>query len=156
MASRAGEKASTEAGLAQGEAPGQGANPEGWGWNRRQRMGLGIFLTLLVAFLVVQFLRRPVPMEAVVRHGPAPLPEQVDPNVASVADLARIPHVGDALAAKIVSYRDARKGTTADGIVFRQASDLDAVPGIGATLVEQLGPFLKFPGQGEGGGELPK
>ena len=121
---------------------------EGWGWTRRQRVGLGILLTMLLVFLVVQYVRRPAQRDAVVTQGQAMLPERVDPNVAGAAELARVPHVGDVLAGKIVAYREARKGNVADGVVFRQAGDLDAVPGIGAKLVEQLAPFLKFPGEG--------
>ncbi len=128
-----------------GGGDGKPPDPEPWGWTRRQRVGLGILLGLLVVFLGVQYVRRPARLEAVVTRGEAALPQRVDPNVASVAELARVPHVGDALAGKIVAYREARKGNTVDGVVFRQAGDLDAVPGIGGKLVEQLGPFMRFP-----------
>ena len=122
--------------------------PEPWGWTRRQRIGLGILLTLLLAFLAIQFVRRPARLNepAVLTHDPAVvLPRQVDPNIATPQELARLPHIGDTLAQKIVEYRQVRTANSADGIVFRQPGDLDAVPGIGPKLVEQMTPFLKFP-----------
>ena len=124
--------------------------PEPWGWTRRQRIGLGILLTLLLAFLVIQFVRRPARLNepATVTHDPTVLlPRQVDPNIATPQELARLPHIGDTLAQKIVDYREARAPNSADGIVFRQPGDLDAVPGIGPKLVEQMTPFLKFPAE---------
>jgi hypothetical protein len=122
--------------------------PEPWGWTRRQRVGLGILLTVLLGFLVIQFVRRSARLHepAVLTHGePVLLPQQVDPNTASPQELARIPHLGDTLAQKIVQYRAARQANVVDGVVFRQPGDLDAVPGIGPKLVEQLAPFFKFP-----------
>jgi len=122
--------------------------PEPWGWTPRQRLGLGILLTLLLGFLVIQFVRRPARLHepAVITHEqPVLLPQLVDPNTATPQELARIPHLGDALAQKIVQYRAARKSVAADSIVFRQPGDLDAVPGIGPKLIEQLTPFFKFP-----------
>jgi hypothetical protein len=124
--------------------------PEPWGWTRRQRLGLGILGTLLMVFLGVQWWRRPARLDdgAVVVHGePVVLPQRVDPNVATAVELARIPHISDVLAARIIEYREARKGTSADGVVFRQAGDLDGVPGIGPKLTGQMAAFLKFPGE---------
>jgi DNA uptake protein ComE-like DNA-binding protein len=121
---------------------------EPWGWTRRQRVGVGVLAALLLVVLGIQWWRRPARLDegAVVVHGEqVVLPQRVDPNTASVGELSRIPHLGDALAQRIIEYREARKGNTADGIVFRQAEDLDAVPGIGPKLVEQMGPFLEFP-----------
>ena len=121
---------------------------ESWGWTRRQRIGLGILLSLLVALLVTQYLRRPVRFD-----GPAvrvdgrqvSLPQRVDPNTATLEELSRIPHLGDAIAQKIIDYRESRRSRAADGIVFRRLSDLDPIPGIGRKLLDQFAPFLKFP-----------
>jgi hypothetical protein len=123
-------------------------SPEPWGWTRRQRLGLGILLTLLVVVLTVLWVRRPARLgePVTVIHGvPTYLPQLIDPNTATQGELARIPHIGDVLAQRIIQYREARKGQTADGIVFRQVGDLDAVPGIGPKLVEQLTPYFCFP-----------
>jgi hypothetical protein len=128
--------------------PTQQNPPEPWGWTRRQRVGLGILLTLLVVVLTILWVRRParVGEPATVIHGtPTYLPQLIDPNTATQGELARIPHIGDVLAAHIIEYREARKARSADGVVFRQMTDLDAVPGIGPKLIEQMTPFFRFP-----------
>jgi hypothetical protein len=124
------------------------AAPEPWGWNRHQRIGLGILVFLLLAFLAVQYLRRPFRLDdpAVIVDGRTiTLPRRIDPNTATIPDLSRIPHIGETLAGKIIQYRDARKAAAADGIVFHRPADLHAVPGIGTKLIDQLRPFLMFP-----------
>ncbi|HEY4330466.1 MAG TPA: helix-hairpin-helix domain-containing protein [Phycisphaerae bacterium] len=121
---------------------------EGWGWTRRQRMGLGVLLTLLIAVLTIQFIRRPARVDdpvTILRGQSVALPQKIDPNTASLQELSRIPHIGEILGQKIIDYREARKAMAAGGVVFRQAADLDAVPGIGKKLIEQLSPFLQFP-----------
>jgi hypothetical protein len=133
---------------AAGSAHAQVSPREPWGWNRRQRRGLGILLGLLLICLTIQWVRRPYRLDdhAVVIDGePVTLPERSDPNTASAEELARIPHLGDALAARIVQYRDARTSTAADGVVFRRPADLDPIPGLGPKLIDQLSPYLRFP-----------
>jgi DNA uptake protein ComE-like DNA-binding protein len=123
---------------------------EPWGWTRSQRLGLGMLLFLLLVFLGIGYWRRPYRMNdgVVVENGQqVTLPIRMDPNEASVEELGRIPHVGESLARKIVDWREARKGTAAEGIVFRQLEDVDAVPGVGKKLLEEMKPFLKFPGE---------
>jgi competence protein ComEA len=128
--------------------PEQQNPPEPWGWTRRQRVGLGILLTLLVVVLTILWLRRPARLGelATVVHGaPTFLPQLIDPNTATQGELARIPHIGDVLAARIIQYRESRKANSADGVVFRQMKDLDGVPGIGPKLIEQMTPYFSFP-----------
>jgi len=125
------------------------AGRESWGWTRKQRAGLGILLFILLALLTVQFLRRPARLDdpkVIVDGRAVTLPVRMDPNTATLEELARIPHLGETLAGKIVAYRSARAATAADGIVFHQLGDLDAVPGIGKKVLEQIEPFLAFPG----------
>jgi hypothetical protein len=122
--------------------------PEPWGWTRRQRIGLGVLLTLLLVCLIAEFVRNSARLDdpaMLVDGQPITLPQRMDPNTASAAEMARIPHIGDTLAQKIVQYREARKSTAADGIVFHHPADLDPIPGIGKKLIEQVGPFLQFP-----------
>jgi hypothetical protein len=132
-----------------GLAPSPSEEREPWGWTRRQRVGLGILLGLLLVCLVVQYVRRPFWREdrIVVLDGERiALPMRIDPNEATVEELGRIPHVGEATAKKIIAWRDSRKPTAADGTVFRRIEDLDAVPGIGKRLLDEMRPFLRFPG----------
>jgi competence ComEA-like helix-hairpin-helix protein len=61
--------------------------------------------------------------------------ERLDPNAASADELDRLPHVGPALAARIVEWR-ARRGR------FRTLADLDSVPGVGPSLLRDAAPHL--------------
>ena len=125
-----------------------GSGHESWGWMRRQRIGLGILLTILLALLILQYSRHPARIDdpAVLIEGQSVvLPQRIDPNTATVQEFARIPHLGDTLAQKIVQYREVRRAIATEGIVFHQPADLDPIPGIGKKLIEQLSPFLQFP-----------
>lgn len=66
---------------------------------------------------------------------------QLDPNVASEAELQALPEIGPALAAAIVSHRAESRRQPA----FRTAADLDSVPRIGPRTIETLRPYLVFP-----------
>lgn len=126
----------------------QSAPHESWGWTRRQRIGLGVLLAMLFAILTYQYIRRPANLDdpsVVVDGQSVSLPRQINPNTATLQELARIPHIGDTLATKIIAYRDARVPIATGGVVFRQVSDLDKVPGIGKKVLEQIAPFLEFP-----------
>jgi DNA uptake protein ComE-like DNA-binding protein len=104
---------------------------------------------MLLVLLGVQAWRRPFWINdgvVVVEGGRVTLPARIDPNEAGAEELGRIPHVGEPLAQRIVAYREARKGTAAEGVVFRRAEDLDAVPGVGPRLIQEMQPFLRFPG----------
>jgi competence protein ComEA len=57
--------------------------------------------------------------------------------------LARLPGIGEAIAKRIVQYRQ-EHSAGAERPVFQSPQDLDAVSGIGPKLVERIGPYLKF------------
>jgi competence protein ComEA len=65
------------------------------------------------------------------------MPTTVAINRASAEELATLPGIGPALAARIVEYR------TAHG-AFATIDDLGAVPGIGAAMQAKLAPLLRF------------
>ena len=118
------------------------SRPEPLGWSKRQRLGIGMLLVALLIPLIVLSLSRPLS-----RSNPPPsatsLPRRVDPNTASLALLTTIPHLGPAIGAKIVTFREAH--ASPDRPVFRTLEDLSAVPGVGARLAEELAPYLDFP-----------
>ena len=65
--------------------------------------------------------------------------ERVDLDRAGVAELQRLPGVGPALAARIVSDRGAHGD-------FGSLAGLDRVPGVGPTLLSRIAPFSAFSG----------
>ncbi len=65
------------------------------------------------------------------RNTPLAPGEQVDPNRDPEVELARLPGVGPALAARIAAHRGE------DG-PFQRPEDLEAVPGIGPATVERI------------------
>jgi competence protein ComEA len=70
-----------------------------------------------------------------IRGTPLGSGEKIDPNVAPAEQLARLPRIGPALAARIVAHREA-KGP------FRTTDDLAQVRGIGPSLLAGIAPFL--------------
>lgn len=125
----------------------------------RPRVGWGVhaacYLLLTAVFICVglERCRRPL----IVGTQPALEPERIaqvetriDPNVATWAELARLPEVGESLARDIVAYREARRAQAATAptptTIFRSIKDLDPIPGIGEKTLEKIEPFLKFPG----------
>ncbi|MBN1491405.1 MAG: helix-hairpin-helix domain-containing protein [Phycisphaerae bacterium] len=107
---------------------------------------------LLVYALVVRWFR-PVVLEDPIQVEPArvaQIQQQIDPNVATWAELARLPGIGEALAKRIVTYRSEQQALIAGSggdaaVVFRSPEDLAAVRGIGPKTVERLRPHLHFP-----------
>lgn len=68
-------------------------------------------------------------------------PERINPNTASVASLVRLPGIGKARALDIIHYRQTH---ASDEPVFKTASDLEAIKGIGPKTAEKLAPWLTF------------
>jgi len=66
------------------------------------------------------------------------LPNTVEVNRATVADLVGLPGIGPARARAIVAFRESNGP-------FRQLDDLKRVPGFPASLVRQLAPRLTVP-----------
>ncbi|MCL2648359.1 MAG: helix-hairpin-helix domain-containing protein [Phycisphaerales bacterium] len=119
-------------------------------FTRSHRIAFAILTSLLFVFLLVQYLRRPVPLdERVMMQTPFTLPSRVDPNTATLQELTRIPHLAEGLAKKIIDYRTARLPLTSDGIVFRQPVDLTHVSGLGQKTLDLLLAYLEFPEEPE-------
>lgn len=75
--------------------------------------------------------------ESELRSQPLGRDERVDPNVASEAELDRLPGVGPALARAIATVRD-------EGGPFRSVQDLERVPGLGRKKVERMAPYVSL------------
>jgi competence ComEA-like helix-hairpin-helix protein len=69
------------------------------------------------------------------RRTPLAPGERIDPNLAPVDELSRLPRVGPSLAARIVAWREERGP-------FRTLADFDSVPGVGPAVLREAAPFL--------------
>jgi len=69
---------------------------------------------------------------------------KIDPNTASWQTLAAIPSMGEKRAQAIVAYRDKAIAAGHGAIVFRSATDLERVKGIGTATAANLEPYLSF------------
>jgi competence protein ComEA len=65
--------------------------------------------------------------------------ERVDVDHADVTELTRLPHVGPALAQRIVAWRESHGP-------FGGIARLDSVSGIGPKLLDAIRPFVAFSG----------
>jgi competence ComEA-like helix-hairpin-helix protein len=72
-------------------------------------------------------------------------PLRLDPNTATWTELACLPELGSARAMAIVRYREGQAESGVEGAIFKKASDLDRVPGIGPTTIESCRRLLRFP-----------
>lgn len=73
------------------------------------------------------------------------LVDRLDPNTASAAELRLLPRVGPSIADRIIAYRQQRLAERPGQPAFGKLQDLDAVPGVGPAMLEQLEPHLRFP-----------
>jgi DNA uptake protein ComE-like DNA-binding protein len=125
------------------------SEPRELGWTSAQRRALIFLLTILLAWLAFQAARDrayvpdPQPGEG---SRSSELASRLDPNKADWQELAAIPTLGPKRAKAIVEFRDHLRASDANAVVFRSESDLLRIRGIGPATVENLRPFLVFPG----------
>ncbi len=71
--------------------------------------------------------------------------QRIDPNLAGWEELAGLPGIGEAIARRIVEYREKHRDRPAGSApVFRKPEDLAAVKGVGPRTVARIEPFLRF------------
>ena len=128
----------------------------------RERYWLLWSMLFLLSLLMIRSGMRPYPtlseqVGAVsYRGGYRDLANQVNPNEASWASLARLPGIGRGKAQAIVRYRqDYRNRHDSAVIVFRRAEDLAHVRGIGAVTVERMKAYLAFHNKDQSGSVTP-
>lgn len=115
-----------------------------WFWSQSQLQVVAA-LTLAGAVLVAA---SAFPRPAVIQDPPPPHPprfdelqDRLDPNTATVAELAVLPGIGPSKAEAIVAYRATRPAPA-----FRDVIDLTQVRGIGEITAQKLAPYLHFMG----------
>lgn len=118
------------------------------------RAHLLAYSLLSIALIGVLFLRyfRPLVLREQIAVEPAlvaQVEQRIDPNLATWAELSRLPGVGESLARRIVDHRDQRLALVTPGSppipVFASLEDLEKVKGVGPKLLERMAPGLKFP-----------
>lgn len=104
-----------------------------------------LLLCLTAGLLLVGF-RTPRPADPLVP--PPPSLSSLDPNCAPWWELTALPRIGEALALRIVNFRESATRTTPDGDspVFACPADLAGVRGIGPKTVMRMAPYLRFDG----------
>jgi hypothetical protein len=120
-----------------------------WGWTASQRRAILILLFALLAVLCFRyftqpgFVPNPQPAEGA-RAGE--LATRIDPNTADWQTLAAIPTLGEKRAKDIVAYRQQMQSVLKTLTVFKRPLDLIPVRGIGVATIENIQPYLTFPG----------
>ena len=71
--------------------------------------------------------------------------DKIDPNVADAPTLAALPMIGEKRAADIVAYRERVARDYPGEVAFKSPDDLLKIRGIGASIVDQISPYLMFP-----------
>ena len=118
------------------------------GWTYGQRVALLAIIAALFLYLTVRYLANPTfvsdpqPVEPSRAHE---LVDRIDPNTADVATLAAMPQLGLKRAQTIIDYREARRRSRPDVIVFERPEDLMRIKGIGPATLDQIRPYLAFP-----------
>ena len=72
------------------------------------------------------------------------LESRINPNIASMPSLVRLPQIGASRAEAIIAYRENVSRGDNNRAAFRNCDDLQKVKGIGFEIAENLCKWLKF------------
>ncbi|MDB5328470.1 MAG: Helix-hairpin-helix motif [Phycisphaerales bacterium] len=114
-----------------------------------QRRVITVLLTLLISYGVVRLILNPIYI-----NDPQPpagdlsakLADRLDPNLATAAELAALPGLGDKRAAAIVNRRETVLKRDPTTVPFHSSDDLYVIPGFARSTIDSLQPYLTFPG----------
>jgi len=116
-------------------------------WNKSQRAVLAAFILLTCIFLAIRHRQRPqfIP-DPPSSAGPraSELVTTLNPNTASLEQLAILPNLGEDRAKKIISHRTQYAHDHPGEPAFKKLDDLLQVQGIGVAMLETLEPYLLF------------
>ena len=97
-----------------------------------QLRGAVVLTAVLLVFVGARFALHQSP-----ERSPLPLTAAVNPNTASLQELAALPGVGQTRARAILAYRQTHGP-------FKRLQDLDPIPGFGPATLELLAPHVTF------------
>ncbi len=110
--------------------------------SRNRIRAFGFVISVAVCVLLCMVLAAgPV---RVSRSCPAELDSRINPNVAPMASLVRLPGIGPGRAAAILAYRTDFNREKPDTPAFGDCDDLQNVRGIGPKTVQNIRKWLKF------------
>jgi len=72
------------------------------------------------------------------------LDNRINPNIATVISMTRLPGIGTAKADAIVAYRNNFHGTNGEVRAFQNLNDLQKVKGIGPKTARDISEWLRF------------
>ena len=72
------------------------------------------------------------------------LESRINPNIAPVESLVRLPGLGIKRAGAIVTYRESFKRANGTGAAFECGDDLQKISGIGPKTVQEMSDWLEF------------
>ena len=117
-------------------------------WNASQRavvltLAVGLLICLSIRFAFQHtFVSDPQPADGL---RAAELADRIDPNTATLAQIAAIPNVGEKLAQTIVEYREGRIKDYPGKPAFGEPRDLLRVKGIGVAKMEGIQGYMVYP-----------
>jgi comEA protein len=85
-----------------------------------------------------EFIQKSKAMDAVTEQQPiafAAIPSKININSDSIAELAKLPKIGPALAKRIIEYRK-QNGN------FKKSTEIKKVKGIGPKIYQQIQPYI--------------
>ena len=105
-----------------------------------------LLLALLTVSLLVRFVSTQVlNSNDIIVHRDHSDHAIINPNTADWPSLARLPGIGETKAKAIIRHRnEVHKSSASNKPVFKSASDLKAVKGIGEKTIQNIGLYLIF------------
>src|SRR5580692_9837933 len=119
-------------------------------WTLAQRRVVLAIIVALLAYLAIEYHLNPPQVS-----DPQPpegsrfneLADRLDPNTADAAALAAIPQLGEKKAEQIVEYREDFVPSHPGQPAFNDPRDLLKIKGIGVSTMNNMEPYLLFPGR---------
>jgi DNA uptake protein ComE-like DNA-binding protein len=120
-------------------------------WTKSQRRVILALLIAVLIYLSIRLLLNPIYVSNPQPAAPpraSELEDRIDPNTADAQTLSTLPQMGEKRAKAMIEYREQFLATHPGQPAFSQPQDLLRVKGIGASMLEELQPFLIFPANG--------
>ena len=72
------------------------------------------------------------------------LDNKINPNIAAMESLIRLPDIGISRAEMIIQYRENYKNENNNQVAFKKPEDLENIKGIGKKTVQNMSQWLEF------------